>query len=137
MACELGPSTAQCDFILQGRGPEAIAQTGRWPMDPINGTEYEWGVQTLTITAGLEKLSGGGGAPGTTTTSTDAAGAQATAGVGASTGSSPGLTGPQQTASDTLSAATGAPTSGAGSLVSRAGGGLVMGLAVFCGVGLL
>ena len=135
MACELGPSTAQCDFILQGRGPEAVAQTGRWPMDPINGTDYEFNLQMLTITAGLEKLYGGGDGdtPVTTTVGTESSGAQATAG----TGSSPGLNGPQETgsvaASGALSAATGAPTSGAGSLVPRAIGGVGMGLAVLCG----
>lgn len=133
MACDLGPSTAQCDFILQGRGFEAMAKTGRWPMDPINGTEYKWHVGTLTITAGLEKLSGGGGGvsatPVTTTTvSTEAGGAQVTAGVGASTGSSPGLS---------AASSTGAPTSGAGSVVSRSVGGVVMGLAILCGVCLL
>ena len=72
-----------------------MAKTGRWPGDPISGLDYEYNVRTMTITAGLEKLSGGGDGvttePMTTTTSTEVAGTQGTASVGASTGSLPGL----------------------------------------------
>lgn len=58
MECVLGPSTAVCVSILDGSIPEIIEEpTGRFPMAPINGTEFTGNYQTYTITGGLEKLS--------------------------------------------------------------------------------
>ncbi|KAK3985849.1 hypothetical protein QBC44DRAFT_361972 [Cladorrhinum sp. PSN332] len=105
-----GATTASCDFFLDGRQAEAIAETGRWPSDPdeYGGIDFSLYYQPFTITAGLEKLSGGGGGGsgggnGAIATATDgsAPAAQATE---ASTGSAP--VGAHETGSA-------APTSGA------------------------
>ena len=74
----MAPESALCDFFLDGREAEAMAATGRWPMDPINGTEFRSSLQPLTITAGLEKLAAATAAVTTRATSSASAG-----GVGA------------------------------------------------------
>ncbi|KAK4169598.1 hypothetical protein QBC43DRAFT_330019 [Cladorrhinum sp. PSN259] len=116
-----GTTTASCDFILDGRAAEAQAQTGRWPNDPdeYTGTDFDIYYQPFTITAGLEKLSGGGGSGsggnGVVVTTTTTAGSPAET-TPAGTGSAPLAAGAQETGAGS-SAATGnaaVPTSGAG-----------------------
>lgn len=70
MACEVDApeSHAQCDFFLDGRGAEAMAQTGRWPMDPITATYFALYSQAVTITAGAEKIRAVDGNKSTPTT---------------------------------------------------------------------
>ncbi|KAK3314348.1 hypothetical protein B0H66DRAFT_376657 [Apodospora peruviana] len=122
--CDVGPSTAQCDFSLNGREAEAIAQTGRWPLDNINGTEFDWYSQAFTITGGLEKLSGPAASEGDNHVSatTTVSGAGEASSTPATTGSSPVVPGPGATSSGTTSSSSAAPTSGARSQLLTGGG---------------
>ncbi|KAK4223163.1 hypothetical protein QBC38DRAFT_59013 [Podospora fimiseda] len=103
-------TTASCDFILDGRMAQAVAQTGRWPNDPdeYTGTDWSFYYQPFTITAGLEKLAAA--------TPTAAGGSPVRGGqtIPASTGSSPTQAGAQETGSSV-------PTSGASKGVVRNG----------------
>ncbi|KAK4182566.1 hypothetical protein QBC35DRAFT_457169 [Podospora australis] len=137
--CDIfGTTSASCNFILDGDRTKdnMIAGPGTWPAyipdeddeDLYSGTWFPEWYQAVTVTAGIEKLSGGGKQKAQTnlntaasaTTTTVASGAGET-GFPASTGSSPVSPGVQETDTPSASGSTAVPTSGAGSLLNAAG----------------
>ena len=121
MDCILpGPSTAICETIREGSALELMEEpAGRWPIDPISGSDFEGYYQTFTITAGLEKLSVATTAA-TSGTSVETAGGS-TRETGSKTSSGGGA--PGESGKD----------SGAGSVVRVWMGGLVVGALVLWG----
>ncbi|KAM7190215.1 hypothetical protein V8F20_009837 [Naviculisporaceae sp. PSN 640] len=138
VACKVDAPAAhaQCDFILDGRGAEAMAETGRWPMDPITASEFALYSQAVTITAGVEKIRAVKGNKGASPTSPPTASGAGTDPLATITSSAQGQ------ATGTGTPAAGDNTSTSGSVNSRrhymSSGAVIMGAAaIFFGAWML